>query len=372
MSKKISTFIIILLIVGFVIMGYRYISFREANAVSNAAFIKSDRLAILSFKVEGKVVSMQKSENEEVRKGEVIARIDPVDLITSKKRIEENLNSVKQKTEALKLKRERIKNSLLLQSSISKSDTKVIEKEIDALEYEIKASKATLLKLQKDDKRYENMLKNRLIAKGDYESVHTQKTALSERIKALGIKKKALKENLQKVKKAYQLSLVTQKQILEIDKEIESSIASLKSLEAGLEGMKNKISYTTLYAPFDGIIAKKFIKAPRIVEKGTPIYALVDPKKLYCEVLLSEKKIHGVKKGNHVKVTVDAIEDKTYEGEVESIAPTSASTFSLVPRDIASGEFTKLDQRFIVRIKLKDTNSLRTGMGASVAIERGD
>jgi len=106
------------------------------------------------------------------------------------------------------------------------------------------------------------------------------------------------------------------------------------------------------------------------VKKGAFVYALTDPKQLYCEVHLSEKKIHGVKKGSDVTIKVDAIEDRTYHGVVESIAPTSVSTFSLVPRDIASGEFTKLDQRFIVRIKLDNFDGLRAGMGATIAIKR--
>ncbi|WP_457595616.1 HlyD family secretion protein, partial [Hydrogenimonas sp.] len=65
-----------------------------------------------------------------------------------------------------------------------------------------------------------------------------------------------------------------------------------------------------------------------------------------------------------------ALDGKEFEGEVESIAPTSASTFSLVPRDIASGEFTKLDQRFTIRISMKRIEGLRAGMSATVAIAR--
>jgi len=55
---------------------------------------------------------------------------------------------------------------------------------------------------------------------------------------------------------------------------------------------------------------------------------------------------------------------------VQSILPTSASTFSLVPRDISSGEFTKLDQRFVVRIKLNEKQGLKIGMSLTVAIKR--
>jgi len=175
-----------------------------------------------------------------------------------------------------------------------------------------------------------------------------------------------------KAKLAAQIARVNEKQIAELAKGLKAMQQQQKALETAIEEIDRKIAYTDLKAPYEGVIAKKFFDAPKVVSKGAPVYSLSDPEALYCEVLLSEKKLHGVKPGNRVKVTVDALEGKAFEGKVASIAPTSASTFSLVPRDIASGEFTKLDQRFEVRIALKSIEGLRAGMGATVAIERRD
>jgi membrane fusion protein (multidrug efflux system) len=173
-----------------------------------------------------------------------------------------------------------------------------------------------------------------------------------------------------KALKALALAKTQEKSVAELKKSIAAMEDELQALVSEIEEIRHKVTYTYLYAPFDGVIAKKFTDAPRVVESGSPIYALTDPKALYCELLLSEKKLHGVQPGNDVTIEVDAVEGKTYHGTVESIAPTSAATFSLVPRDIASGEFTKLDQRFVVRIKLDDIEGLRAGMGATVAIAR--
>jgi membrane fusion protein (multidrug efflux system) len=87
--------------------------------------------------------------------------------------------------------------------------------------------------------------------------------------------------------------------------------------------------------------------------------------------LLSEKKLRGVKVGNEAYILLDA-NGKRYDGVVESILPTSAATFSLVPRDIASGEFTKLDQRFVVRVKLDNIDGLLAGMSAKIVIKRAN
>ena len=369
MSKKIGSFIVLALIILFSFWGYKYISFREKNAVSDAAFIKSDKISFLGFKVGGKVIKIYFKENDYVRKGDLLAKIDPKDFLIAKDKITNQIEALSKKIQLLKEKKERIKKSLQIKTSISKMDEKSIDSKIKSLKFKIEALKAKEEKAKKDTLRFKNLLEKRLIAKSDFESVKTNLKILQKEIDSAKENLNSLFIAKEKANKAYLLSKTTQKEINEIQKEIEAFQKNREALKNSLKDIENKISYTNLYAPFNGIIAKKFLSPPKIIKKGSPVYALIDPKSLYCEVLLSEKKLHGVKVGNKVSIEVDAL-DKTYKGVVESIAPTSASTFSLVPRDIASGEFTKLDQRFAVRIELKNKKDLRSGMSATVAIER--
>jgi len=192
---------------------------------------------------------------------------------------------------------------------------------------------------------------------------------LQNKIKALKSELSSLKISLQKADKAIKLAFVSLDELKELQSSIDEVKENKNVLLTKLQDIENKISYATLKVPFNGVVAKKFITAPKIVNAGYPIYSIVDNKNLYCEVLLSEKKMQGIKVGSKATIEVEAVKEK-FKGEVQSIAPVSASTFSLVPRDIASGEFTKLDQRFIIKIKLNKTNNLRAGMGASVAIAR--
>ena len=370
MKKRVGTIFIFVLILLFGWLGYDYLHYREVNAVSDAAFIKSDRLATLSFKVNGKVITMAKEPNIPVKKGELLARIDPKDFLTRKKELTQKIAALKESIEALTIKKERIADVLRLKVKMAGVDIDAIERRREALAFRIDAAKARLKKLQKDTARYRRMLKKRLIARGDYEEIVTERNALRDDIAAMQKELAALGAQKRKTLDARAIAEAETKQAKELAKQIAAKTRLLKANEAALRLVNLQIGYTRLYAPFDGIIAKKFFDAPKVVQAGYPVYALTDPKKLYCEVLLSEKKLHGVHPGNPVKITVDAVKGKTYRGHVESIAPTSASTFSLVPRDIASGEFTKLDQRFVVRIKLDEIEGLRAGMGATVAIAR--
>jgi len=370
MSKRIGSFIIIGLILLFSYQGYNYLHYRSINAVSDAAFIKSDHIATLSFQVGGKVVTMTKDENEPVKKGELLAEIDATDFEISKDQMLHTIESLKKSIESLKLQKARLEETLDLHEQIAKIDIKALDQERASLRFQIEAAKTRLKKLDKDVERYRNMLKQNLIASTEFETVLTSRDALADEIEAMEKRYDLLSVNRSKAQKAHELSIVNAKEIKELTKRIEAQNETLKSQQKSLKAIEQKIAYTKLYAPFDGVVAKKFITPPHVVKKGAFVYALTDPKQLYCEVLLSEKKMHGVKQGSLAIVKVDAIKDRTYQGIVESIAPTSASTFSLVPRDIASGEFTKLDQRFVVRIKLDSVDGLRAGMGATVAIKR--
>ncbi|ADV47335.1 HlyD family secretion protein [Nitratifractor salsuginis] len=371
MSKKFGSLLLLLLVLILVVIGYRYIHYRTVNAVSDAAFIKSDRLATLSFKVGGKVIEMKKEENRAVHKGELLARIDPTDFLTAKTRMTHRLEALEQKIEAASLRKNRLEKVLKLQSDIARNDVNATRKNIDSMALKIAAAKVRLAKLQKDLARFADLLAKRLIEGEKYETVKAEHDALVKNIEAMEMALDAQKENLKKAQNAFKLSKVNEKEIAELSKTIASLQEQRKALHSAIEDLDHKIAYTRLYAPFDGIVAKKFFDAPKVIKKGSPVYAITDPKALYCEVLLSEKKMKGVQPGNRVEISVDALEGKKFEGSVESIAPTSASTFSLVPRDIASGEFTKLDQRFNVRIRLKELDPLlRAGMGATVAIER--
>jgi membrane fusion protein (multidrug efflux system) len=122
----------------------------------------------------------------------------------------------------------------------------------------------------------------------------------------------------------------------------------------------------------NGKIAKKFANADEVANTGSKILSIVDPKDLYVLVLLEETKLKGVKKGNYVKIHIDAT-DRDYGGYVNKILPASAATFALVPRDISSGEFTKLAQRFYVRIRFKKIpDDVLVGMSGEVEIAKGN
>ncbi len=128
----------------------------------------------------------------------------------------------------------------------------------------------------------------------------------------------------------------------------------LKAAQSDLEQAKLNISYTKIVAPSDGTIARKSVEEGQYVPAGQPLFGFVRSDERWVVANFKETDLADIALGKKVKIRVDAVSDKTFSGEVESISPSTGSTFTLLPPDNATGNFTKVVQRIPVRIKLKD------------------
>ena len=371
--KFAAKIVLILLILIFAFFGFDYVMYRTHNAVSDAAFVRTDSLVWLSFKVGGKVESLTKKEGDSVKKGELLAKLDTKDFLVAKERVAHQIEALDKKIQAQQIKRQRVAKDIALKEHEIAIKKEKLHLAIKAANYEIEAMRAQAAQQRRDLKRLQNLYRKKLIQKEKLELAFTKLATLQNSIAAKEAQLQILQKDLDNIAVQKRLLENSKKEVKLLEKMIASMQQEKKALQKSLQEIENKIAYSYLKAPFDGVVAKRFVSSFRVVDKGSPIYAIVDPKDLHIEVLLSERKLKGVKVGNSVKIRVDAFKDREYRGEVRKILPASAATFSLVPRDIASGEFTKLDQRFIVRISIDNpTPDLRVGMGASVAIKRSN
>ena len=369
--KKIGSALLIGLILLFAALAYDYVSYRTKNAVSDAAFIKTDSLLTLGFKVGGKVVRLSKKEGERVQKGELLASIDTKDFVLAKKKIEDQIASLIHKKEALSIQKKQKSAALAIEEQMTKNNKAKLQESIQAMREVIEAQQVQLEQIVKDEKRVAALYKKKLVQKEKLEKLQTKRLSLAHTIAAKQATMRAMEVDYKNLDEKLRLLEVQKRGLEAMQKQILALSKQIDALKKTKEDIQNKISYASLHSPIDGVVAKRFIAVDRIVKKGSPIYAVVNPRDIHVEVLLSEKKLQGIHPGSPVHISVDAYPDRKYHGKVSKILPASAATFALVPRDIASGEFTKLDQRFVVRISIDNpTPDLRVGMGAGVAIKR--
>jgi len=147
----------------------------------------------------------------------------------------------------------------------------------------------------------------------------------------------------------------------------------LKSAEAQVATAKINLEYTKIVAPTDGKVGRKSFEVGMLAAAGQPLLGFVEGKERWVVANMKETDMDNISEGKKAYITVDAISGREFEGVVESISPTTGATFSLLPPDNATGNFTKVVQRVPVRIKLlnlseSEIDRLQSGLSAEVKI----
>lgn len=146
---------------------------------------------------------------------------------------------------------------------------------------------------------------------------------------------------------------------------------------AGIPLASEARSYATLTAPVGGVVAKVWTTVGDLVQPGQTLFTINEGNNLWVSVYLSESKFRYVRLGQEAKFTLDAYKGITFRGKIFYIGSNTASEFSLIPPNNASGNYTKVSQRIPLKISIdsmegngKDTTRIRlvSGMSASVKI----
>jgi membrane fusion protein (multidrug efflux system) len=133
------------------------------------------------------------------------------------------------------------------------------------------------------------------------------------------------------------------------------------------------LGYATITAPIDGVVAARTVRLGQYVQAGTQLTALVPLQDVYVMANFKETQLTRVRTGEPVRVRVDTFPGNHLRGCVDSLAPASGLEFSLLPPDNATGNFTKIVQRIPVKIRIESQQPLlgrlRPGMSVEASID---
>jgi membrane fusion protein, multidrug efflux system len=186
-------------------------------------------------------------------------------------------------------------------------------------------------------------------------------------------------EQFDHIKKGYETALAqleAAKALLMVSKSmISSALAAVQTADAQVKVFDTQLKNTRLYAPADGIISKRWLLPGDVVQPSQSVFTLTLSKNLWVVAFLEETKISEVHTGQGVRFTIDAIQGVKFYGKVFLVASSTASVFSLIPANNASGNFTKVTQRIPVRISIesadnnKEITSFNIFSGMSVLVK---
>jgi membrane fusion protein (multidrug efflux system) len=151
-----------------------------------------------------------------------------------------------------------------------------------------------------------------------------------------------------------------------------SAEAKVAAAKAEVDGAELELGRTKIRAPINGTVTKKDVIVGQILSPGRVALSIVSTDDVWVLANYKETQIGDMRVGQCVNVHVDAYPNQHFKGRIDSLSPSTGATFSLVPQDTATGNFTKIVQRVPVKIVLdpeaKASGLLRAGLQVTATV----
>ncbi|HND85458.1 MAG TPA: HlyD family secretion protein [Pseudobdellovibrionaceae bacterium] len=177
----------------------------------------------------------------------------------------------------------------------------------------------------------------------------------------------------QRMSELFQSQVVSRQQYESAQANLQDFRARTEAAEAKLKQSELNLANTIIRAPTDGVIARKSAEIGQLLSAGSPVVGFVSSEGRWVVANFKETEVSDIAIGKHVDVEIDAIPRKVFSGRVEAISAATGSTFTLLPPDNATGNFTKVVQRVPVKIQLlglsqNEIDRIQAGLSAEVKI----
>jgi membrane fusion protein (multidrug efflux system) len=315
--------------------GWDYWTIGRYLVSTDDAYVKADNTTVAP-KISGYIGEVLVGDNEPVKAGQVLARIDERDFKVS---VDQAKADVVAADAAVASKRAQLE---------------VQEAIIAAAKATLDVDTATQTFAGQENKRYSDL------AKTGFGSVQNAQLAQSRDASAMATIERD-NANLASAKKQLEL----------LKAEIAQAVAASARAAAIERQTELNLGYTTIIAPIDGVVGNRTLRPGQFVQAGTQLMSLVPTAGAYVIANFKETQLTNVRSGQAVDILVDMFPGQVVHGHVDSLAPASGQEFALLPPDNATGNFTKVVQRIPVKIALEGetTIDLRPGMSVIPTIQ---
>jgi membrane fusion protein (multidrug efflux system) len=318
----------------------------------------------ISSRIKGHVVAVEVNENQYVDAGQVLVKLDPSDYETAVQQDEANLASAQANYEAASVNMPvvNINTSSTLNSAgadvMSANDSVArAQRQLQAARAQVLAARANYTKAKLDLQRYTPLVQKDVISKQQYDAAVAAAAAdqatLQQAQANVLADEDAVRIAHSKVTQA-QAGLnnarTRPKQIAIQKAKIDQAAAQVKQAEAALAQAKLNLSYCVIKAPTAGIVTTKSVQVGENLSVGQNLMTLVSLDNLWVTANFKETDVYKLHPGEPVKISVDALNGKKFDGKVTEIGGATGSMLSLFPPENATGNYVKVVQRIPVRI----------------------
>ena len=323
----------------------------KPSAATDDAYLHADSTTVAP-KVRGLVSDILVRDNQAVKAGQPLVRIDPEEfdarVASADAELQDALAKVASARAAL--------NSL-------DAEEKLADADVHAAATAIMASDAQNVRAGADNARYAHLVASGAVAQRDADLYKAQ---------ALSAQSDADHSRAQLQVSRNQAAVVRAKRP-DLQASLAQAEAGVARARAALDLAHQDQGHALIRAPIDGVIGDRQAQVGDYVQPGTRLLTLVPTQTLYVTANFKETQTVRMLVGQPATVKVDALPGHLLHGHVESFAPGSGSEFSLLPYEPGTGNFTKIVQRVPVRIRLDpgqpELARLRPGLSVTAKVD---
>ncbi len=380
--KRAVRLIVLALLVVAVIVTIPVLAYYSVRESTDDAQIDGHVIPI-SSRISGNVLSVLVNDNQSVKAGESLVKLDPADyqvaLVQAQAQLsgseaetsesQENLpittiNTSSQVTTASTQEQEANAGVQVAQQGINSARAKLA-----ASNSALAEAQANFVKAQKDLARFKSLVDKDEISKQDYDAAVANAEANAARVEsaradALGAQH-SLDQAVAQLDQAKarlataavqrrQSQETRQNQVAVVRARIKQSVASSQQRQADVQQAKLNLDYTIIKASVDGVVSRKSAEPGMQVSAGQQMMSLVPLDDIWVTANYKETQLKKMRVGQMVEIEVDTYgSSRKYRGHVDSIAAASGAKFNLLPPENATGNYVKVVQRVPVKIVLE-------------------
>lgn len=379
--KRTIRFVLLALLVVAAIVAipvYAYYSVRESTDDAQV----DGHVIPISPRITGTIVEVLVNDNQLVKAGDPLVRLDPADFTVAQAQAEAQLaNAQAMTTESnVNIPVTDINTSSQVSTSLTQVDeaqasvasaqqaVNTARAKLAAANADLAGRQANYVKAQNDLKRFESLVSKDEISRQDFDAataaaqsakaeVDSSKAnitgsqhALDEAIAQLSVAKARLSTAIVQRR---QSEALRPRQAEVSQARFKQSQAQVKQAEANLNQARLNLGYTTIVAPVSGVVSRKTAEPGMQVSPGQQIMAIVPLDDVWVTANFKETQLKKMVPGQKVEFDVDTYgSSHKYHGHIDSLAAASGARFSLLPPENATGNYVKVVQRVPVKIVL--------------------
>jgi len=356
------------------------------NRVSTDDAQVDGHLAPVASKIYGSVSEVLVNDNQKVKAGDVLVRIDPRDLETRVNQARAALASARSQAQGAKV---------TVPMTESTTSSGISAAEADAERARLAYNQATTADLAYGQANVEKDRATADRAHADLERVRplAAKAEISalqfdSYLAAARVAESELKADQEKLAQAQKNAEITRaaltaaearlaearanaKQVSVQSATVSTAQAAIAQAEANLAAAELQLSYTVIVAPVDGVVTRRSVERGQIVQAGQGLMVVVPLQDVYVTANFKETQLARVRPGQRAEIKVDTY-GSTFAAHVDSLSGASGAMMSLMPPENATGNFVKVVQRIPVKIVFDrgapDSTVLRPGMNVEATI----